>query len=528
MDSTPTTETAIDPPHPTGAAVGLFRRVSNPRILNRHLLNIALLVVLPIVLAETLNANLGLVQDPDIWWHLADARLLSSTHHFIQTEPYSFTVTGQRWVNPEWLSELPYWFSYRALGLRGIYLVTWLVLCANCLLVYWRSYREARNADAAFWSACLGFVLMTVNSGPRTIAMGYVAMSVELLILEAAGRGNRRLLWLLPPLFCIWINLHGSWVIGFALLVLHVGCGLFRVHIGGLEQDPIPAGERNRFLLVILACVAALMINPYGWRLVWNPFDMMLNQNVNIATVREWRPLQLGTLEATTIVVIIALMVLANLKRGRKWKLYELAVVFFAWYAAFDHIRFSFLAAVLVAPALAIDFARSFSSEPDPKTIPAMNGLIATGALCFIAFMFPSESALQKKLSLAFPLQTIESIEPAWRTFDLDYVGGMMAFESKPSLIDSRLDIFEHHAVLQRYLSAMNLVDSLEVLDYYRIDHVLVQERQPISYLLKHTVGWRLVRTEKASADNYVLYARDTGVAGTTRSDTKTPIEANR
>jgi hypothetical protein len=248
---------------------------------------------------------------------------------------------------------------------------------------------------------------------------------------------------------------------------------------------------------------------------------------VNIATVREWRPLQLGTLEATTVVVIIAVMVLANLRRGRKWKVYELAFVFFAWYAAFDHIRFSFLAAVIVAPQLAIDLARSFSSEPDAKTVPAMNGLIAAGALCFCAFMFPSESALQNKLEVAFPLHTIRSIEPAWRTFDLDYVGGMMAFESKSSMIDSRLDIFEHDKVLQRYLSAMNVIDSLEVLDYYRIDHVLVQERQPISYLLRHTAGWRLVRTEKATPDDYVLFARDAGAAGSFGSDSKTPGEAN-
>jgi len=525
MDTTPTSEQAIESPGPTGKA-GLFARVRSPRFFNRHLMNIALLCVLPIAFGDSLGTSLGLVQDPDIWWHLADARLLCITHHFIQTEPFSFTVAGERWVNPEWLSELPYWFGYQLLRLRGLYVVTWLVLCANCLLIYWRGYRQSRSADAAFWSACLGFVLMTVNAGPRMIAIGYVALSAELLILESSERGNRRLLWLLPPLFCLWINLHGSWAIGMALLVLYIVCGLFRVRMGELQQDPLAGGERNRLLLMLAASIAALMINPYGWRLVWNPFDMMLNQNVNIATVKEWQPLQLGTLEPTVVVVIIALMVLANLKCGRKWKLYELAVVFFAFYAAFDHMRFSFLAAVLVAPALAIDLARSFSSDADTKTIPAMNGLVAAGALCFCAFMFPSENALQKKLGLAFPVQIIQSIEPAWRTLNWDYVGGMMAFESKPSMIDSRLDIFEHHKILQRYLAAMNVIDSLEVLDYYRVDHVLVQGRQPLSYLLRHTAGWRLVATEKATPDNYVLFARDPVAAGPGGQGSKTPVEA--
>jgi hypothetical protein len=471
-------------------------------------MNMAVLIVLPMVFSAALNSNLTLMGDPDVWWHLADARLLSITHHFIQSEPYSFTVAGQRWVNPEWLSELPYWLSFNAFGLRGIYLIDWLVFCANILFLYWRSYWNSRHAGAAFWVAGVGFVLMTVNAGPRTIMIGYAAMSAELLILEAAERGRRRLFWLLPPLFCVWINLHGSWLIGFALLALYIICGLFRPRLGALEQDAFTSPKRNLLLAVLATSVAALMVNPYGWRLVWNPLDMIFNQKANIANVAEWQPLKIGTAQGTAVVAAIALMVLANCIRGRKWKLYELAFVFFAWYAAIDHVRFSALAAVLIIPILAVDFERSFSVESDAKTIPAMNALMAAGALCFVILKFPSESALQKKLESFFPLQTIRSVQTAWRTFDLDYVGGMMAFESRPSFIDSRLDTFEHHGVLQDYLRAMNLVDSLEVLDRYRIDHVLVRDGQPMSYLLKHTPGWTVSMREKAWEGEYILFAR--------------------
>jgi len=46
-------------------------------------------------------------------------------------------------------------------------------------------------------------------------------------VLEAAERGSRRLLWLLPPLFCVWINLHGSWIIGLGLLGIYIFAGSF-------------------------------------------------------------------------------------------------------------------------------------------------------------------------------------------------------------------------------------------------------------------------------------------------------------
>ena len=502
MDATPTTAVLKTPPGDLPATV--FQR-----IFTRHVLYMALLVVLPVALAEGLNATLNLLSDPDLWWHLADARILFTTGHFIQSNPIPSPSPANPGSTPSGSPNFRIWLSYQAFGLRGIYLVTWLVLCANILLVYWRGYASARNPDAAFWAAGLGFVLMSVNAGPRMIALGFVAMSVELLILEAAERGHRRLLWLLPLVFCVWVNLHGTWVIGMALLVLYIAAGLLRIHMGALAQDPLPAADRNHLLAVLAASLAALFINPYGWRLVWNPLDMMMNQKLNIASVAEWQPLKVSSFEGFSLVLVIVLMVLANLKRARTFKLYDLGLLFFACYAAFDHVRFLYLAAVLIAPILATDLARSFAPNSDRKTIPAMNALIAAAALAYIAFMFPSEAKLQSKLQLEFPLKTIASIQPAWRTFNWDYVGGRMAFESRPNFIDSRLDTFEHHGVLQNYMAAMNLVDPLEVLDHYKIDHVLVLEQQPIAYLLKRTPGWQLASQEKVGQETYVLYAQD-------------------
>ncbi len=268
------------------------------RFFSRRFLYMSLLFVLPVVLADTLNVKLTLLRDPDIWWHLADARLLCTTHHFIRIEPYSFAVAGQSWVNPEWLSELPFWFGYQAFGLRGIYLVTWLALSANLLLLFWRGFRRTGNSDASFWAAALGFVLMTVNSGPRTILFGYLALSAELFparLCRARPGG-------VCSGCCRRYSASGSTCMGVGWSALL--CWLSTVHAdscacawGALEQEPMPSADRKRLLGVFAASVAALIVNPYGWRLVWTPFDMLFNQTVNIAHVSEWRPLQIGTLE---------------------------------------------------------------------------------------------------------------------------------------------------------------------------------------------------------------------------------------
>src|SRR5438067_2244663 len=81
-----------------------------------------------------------------------------------------------------------------------------------------------RNAQSllATWIAVL---LAAINIGPRTILFGWLCFLAEILILEAFRQGRDRL-WLLVPLFALWINLHGSWLIGYAFLMLYLASGL--------------------------------------------------------------------------------------------------------------------------------------------------------------------------------------------------------------------------------------------------------------------------------------------------------------
>jgi hypothetical protein len=480
------------------------------RILNRHILNIAILLVLPLAMAMPLHRHIEFLRDPDIWWHLANAKALFVTHHFVSVEPYSFTVAGQRWINPEWLAEIPFWMGYRVLGFIGVYLVTWLLLGINLLLLYWRGFLKGRQSAAALWASVIGMALMTSNGGPRTIVVAYIALSAELAILEAVERGHTRLAWLLPPLFCVWINLHGSWLIGVALFVLYIACGsLGAISSGVFEQSAWMAREYKQMLSVLSLSLAALMINPYGWRLIWNPVDMMLNQKLNIAYVEEWQPLHLGWFAGKAAFAAIFLMVLANCLRGRKWKMFEFASVFFAWFAAFDHVRFTFLAAIIIVPLLAEDMARSFSSRRAVKPLsPYFCLLVLTGAIIFAVRIIPGNATLRKDQAEIFPVHSISTLQPNWRTFNALNLGGVMAFESQPNFIDPRLDTFEHHGIFKNYLDIIQIKQPLELLNSGKIDHVLFPDDTPLVYVLERSPDWGIVSREGQGADRYVLFAR--------------------
>ena len=206
---------------------------------------------------------------------------------------------------------------------------------------------------------------------------------------------------------------------------------------GVFEQTARSSKDQKRLVSVLFASLMALLLNPYGWRLIWNPFDMMLNQKLNIANAEEWQPLHLDWFVGKAALAAILLMVLANFLRGRKWKLYEIVFIVFAWYAAFDHVRFAFLAAVIITPFLTADMVRGFCAHANAKTIPVMNALAGACALWMMVHIIPSDAELQNDVARLFPRQMIASLDPSWRTFNSANLGGVMAFESKSSYIIS-------------------------------------------------------------------------------------------
>jgi hypothetical protein len=478
------------------------------RFFTRHVLHMALLVMIISMLAQPLHSPKELIRDPDIWWHLANARQFLATGQFVHTEPYSFSVAGLKWINPEWASELPFWFGYQWFHLCGLYLVTLSVLAANLLLVYWRCYRKSLHISAAFWSSALAYMLMTINSGPRTILFAYLAMSVELFLIDEAEQGRGWLLWLLPPLFAIWINLHGSWLIGMALFGLYVLSGTFSISMGAIDQMKRSPALLKRQFFVLVCSMLALLANPYSWRLIWNPLDMMFNQSLNVRTVLEWQPLNLGWLVGKCAFLCILLFIASNLIRGRCWKLYELGFVLFAWYAAFSHARFTFLAAIVMTPFLADEMARSLLAPADKKTIPLMNALLTAVALASVLHWFPTEAYMQNARREVFPLNSIAQIQPGWRTYNTYEIGGAMDMEGKSPYVDSRVDIFEHQGVFKNYMDINSMKQPLELLDKERIDHALINSHNAVAYLLERTPGWLVVTREGTGDDCYELFQR--------------------
>jgi hypothetical protein len=121
--------------------------------------------------------------------------------------------------------------------------------------------------------------------------LGYLFLILTLIALERFHQGKNRALWFLPPLFLIWVNTHGSWVIGLGAIVVYWASGLMELRLGSIEARRWSIAERIRLESIFLLCLAVLPITPYGTRISASPFEFAFNLPLNVANIREWQPM---------------------------------------------------------------------------------------------------------------------------------------------------------------------------------------------------------------------------------------------
>jgi hypothetical protein len=324
---------------------------------------------------------------------------------------------------------------------------------------------------------------------------GWLCLVVLLIVVDRAER-HPRLLWLLPPLFCLWINLHGSWLLGFVVLgVLSVDAVTSAWRGRALATSSVVGG--THLLAVMAASAAALFVNPYGWRLVWYPFDLLFRQQANTSTVFEWQSVDFhsgyGKLAMIMVLGVLAVAVFTR----ESWRVRDLLLLAFALWASLTHARFLILAAILLPPIIAprLSFLRTRDRERD---IPGLNlALIAILLLAMIRTV-PSGKTLQARIDHDFPRSALAFMQDHGingRMFHLYDFGGFIEWNapSQRTFADGRTDIFVYNGVFADYLKIVALDSTLELLARHDIRYVLYPPHSALTYLLDRTPGWRML-----------------------------------
>lgn len=440
-------------------------------------------------------ANRG-VADPDIWFHLRNAEYLLKTHHFVRTDMYSYTVAGAPWIDHEWLTEIPYYLAWRVWGLRGIFLLMMCLIEAVMLGTYALGTLVSGSAKSAFLASFVAMFLATVSFGPRTLLFGWIYLIVLLAVLWRYKHHGKDSLWVLPPLFLLWINSHGSWLIGMVALWIFILAGLVAFNGPSLESSRWTPAQLKRLLTVAAISMLALFINPYGYKLVFYPFDLALRLKLTVANTEEWASVDFHSLRGKILLAVILFMLVITVVRKQRWKLEWFVLFLFAFYTSVTYMRFLFLAGIIFSPILAsrLDMVPPYQPEKDK---PLLNAAFVAAAIAFIIWRFPAERSLAADVDSIYPSKAIGYLQSRvqhdpGRVLN-DYLwGGYLILNCRdvPVFIDSREDVFENQGILRDYLDFINLKGSLELLEKHRIRYLLLPSNGAQAYFFEHVPEW--------------------------------------
>ena len=450
--------------------------------------------------------------ESDTLWHIAVGDLILKTHTWPTHDIYSFTVHGSPWIAYEWLGEVLMSLAWRAGNLHGLAVLMMVIISATILSLFYYAFLGSRNAKSAFAATAVLLPLAAISWTMRPQLLGYVFLIVTLIVLKRYREGLKGSIWILPLIFLLWTNTHGTFVLGFGVLGIYWLSGLREIRLGDLYSRRWTPGERQQLELIALLCLVASVITPYGTQLAAYPLEMAGSQPMIIKIVQEWQPLSFSASYGKLFVVLIlGFWVLIAMRRMRI-RLEDMALLLIATVETFMHARFMVLFVPVFAPLLAEAITPWFPPYDEAKDHPFLNFALVGLIIAAMVEFFPSNARLRHQLVGEMPSGAVQYLHahPDLRpTFNYFFWGGFLILNRGPAgkvFIDGRLDIYEYSGVLADYMAIVSLQPDVEMLlKKYHVRSCLIPPQSPLAILLDSSPRWHRVYRGNVSA----IYVRE-------------------
>lgn len=394
-------------------------------------------------LAALLLARLPATLGGDAWLLLAAGREVVDGG-LPQHDTLTVWSQGEQWVDQQWAAQVLSYGVHAAIGIKGLLLVNAGLIVASYAL----ALGVARAVGASGRSAALVGVAAIPALVPhtavraQTLAYPLFVALLGLLIFDARRGSSRRVLLALPILV-VWANVHGSVLLGAALVTLFAGVeAVLRLRGRG----------RTGWGLVGLLAVApwaCVLASPYGLGLV-DYYRATVTNPVFAQVVGEWGPSSFPMQSPFFALAGIGTWIVA---RNRALTAFEKAAFVFtlaAGVVAVRNVVWFVLVALVVLPA-AVD---ALWPDRTRERRARVNLLLAGAAVAVVGVGFAVAGARQSSMYLDSyregAAQAIGSaiVDPEkrvfanerfadWLIWEHPELAGRVAFDARFELLES-------------------------------------------------------------------------------------------
>ncbi|MGD0429546.1 MAG: hypothetical protein ABSA58_00515 [Acetobacteraceae bacterium] len=443
-----------------------------------------------------------ILNDSDTLWQIRTGEWVL-THHAIPTiDPFSYTAGDRPWFAHEWLAETLMALAYRAGGTQnGMAGIMVLAAFASGLTAALLLHHLRRFLPGIY--AVLGLIVALSNAAPSMLARPHL-LAWPCLVAWCGGlvtaRANRTAPSVaLLPVMLIWVNLHGSFMIGLLL------AGTF------LIEALLDRGINHRRVLVawtsfVLAAGAVALLNPDGLAGVLFPIHMLHMQS--LAWIGEWEPTDFSRIQPLEV------MILAGLALGLSGKVslppVRLLILLALIHGALAHARneqlLGIVGALILAEPLGVSLGRGHAAALSRIWRPLT---ITTAAIAAVALAIRAILPLSPENTGAAFAAALNNVPASLRAKPVlnEYgLGGQLIFQGVRPFIDSRADLYGD-AFLSRYRQIASPEEEAldRALSEYEIAWTIFPSGHRIVPLMDQEPGWRrLIET-----GGVVIHVRD-------------------
>jgi hypothetical protein len=474
---------------------------------------IALLLILIIAVRTPLET--------DMWWHLRAGEETLRNGEVYSVDTFSFTREGADWINHSWLSQVVMFLTFQGGSYYGLSI--WVGLCAvlSMLFVYLQMKGHPLLRSFVLLFAA---VVSSVVWSPRPQIHSLVLFSLlGYLIFQYKRTKKYGYLIGALPVFILWGNLHGGYVLGIILMGLVMSGEILNKILLKEFPDSLSWRQIGIFGIFLLGSFLVVLINPFGldmWRIPFNTVGVETLQNV----ISEWAsPDFHQAFQQPMLWMMLGVFSLIGLSKKSIDGAELIPLIAFSWAALIARRNFgpfAIIAAPIFSKYLAaliddwlsrakqqipwVDRILENSKQNNKELKPGFKNLInlviisllVTGVCWKIIDVNNTEFVLEAEKDL-FPVDAVAWLERSDIKGNMlnDYNwGGYLIWNLRdnPVFVDGRTDLFGDE-ILKDYLSVMSQQKGWEViLDEYQIVSVLVPEDSDIAKALRNA-NWEII-----------------------------------
>ena len=359
------------------------------------------------------------IRDNSFLWHVRAGALQLDSGQVLTSDPFSFTLGGERWLTQSWLAELAYAVGENAAGLGFVPAMVLVLGAITVVGIALMAYRRSSSVLGTLVITILSILLLMGFLVPRPVIFSY-ALSV--LVILAWDRPTTR--WAVPLLFWIWASVHGSFVLGLAYVGLMI--------LARKDWKALPTA---------LVSGVATLVTAHGLGVVSMLLDFTRAGDA-LALISEWRRPGLWSLIFTPFLIGVALMVVGGYRRrlrpGDIWLLAPFLVLAFgsaravppAWIALFPLVATSLW-------GLGADMPKRFGRVPV---------VVLSVAILGLPFLLQTPQGIDEE---HFPVAAAAVLDDV-NTFHDDRSGGYLIYARGPEFqvyLDDRAELYQDRIV---------------------------------------------------------------------------------